>query len=804
MWSDTAACGIDPTRYFGQDYCEYCDWGEYSDAGNKQVACLACPRNTVITAGKYNTNVPLWCEEDCGTALRYLQQYTSGYDMGDFTQSFPDLPCMRDKTECSDKEQKLANHMIVSPSTKTVLDFNTDRVCKNCDAGKYIKKDTSKAQFFQISCVQCPAGMESAGVLSDIAHFIPGDVKDNTQQLFPDAQFVEADFSVFGCRACSVSQGVPIKGSCERCQQNTANPKQFTQYQHAETVQITELGVSFSLVLGTKCEYCPAGYEYYYWDRNGATVPCRSTSGVLDCCRICQPNWYSKGNGDRCQRVSLSAATDTPFGAKDQINCAVGQELVFCSMDGVCLAQSEMQRSNTVGWRTCRSCSSSDTKRSDVTGCKECKEDKLDIVDKDSNLAMSCKGCNSCQQLITTRGDQKFYEIPTLLRDSIDKWDNSIDIRGAQYQYITAKVTAVCSLLQRRTIKNNEFGSQDEYRPNLHTQEIARVPDFHTLHRVYNNCTITRCADVCLDYFHYSPGCGQQEVDPDKIWISIDAGPTALGRGKYITLSGEDKAMSWYVTHGACQLCETCNIGQYNGMCNVHIVGNNPVGHCQSCLSECPENFFMHHSEQEAGCHAPPVTQSTANNKWKISENYVCQPCPTWVRLRDSISIVTACGFRQKYMGWVWDENSGISAQQQDVSFQNWQSDLAKLGDKYRNYRSFMRDLVKYCPAGYFYDERVPGCDLVQESQTYKVPGTGGTIVSIGFGMYNPNCCQRCTTCPHFKNKDTSNWKACLGDSLSDTQNACVDRCGAMFWENKTASECRRCSTCHAGFLAVD
>jgi hypothetical protein len=41
--------------------------------------------------------------------------------------------------------------------------------------------------------------------------------------------------------------------------------------------------------------------------------------------------------------------------------------------------------------------------------------------------------------------------------------------------------------------------------------------------------------------------------------------------------------------------------------------------------------------------------------------------------------------------------------------------------------------------------------------------------------MYNPNCCQRCTTCPHFKNKDTSNWKACLGDSLSDTQNACVD-----------------------------
>jgi hypothetical protein len=67
--------------------------------------------------------------------------------------------------------------------------------------------------------------MESAGVLSDIVDFIPRDVKDNTQQLFPDAQFVEADFSVFGCRACSVSKGVPIKGSCKQCEQNIANPK---------------------------------------------------------------------------------------------------------------------------------------------------------------------------------------------------------------------------------------------------------------------------------------------------------------------------------------------------------------------------------------------------------------------------------------------------------------------------------------------------------------------------------------------------------------------------------------------------
>ena len=100
--------------------------------------------------------------------------------------------------------------------------------------------------------------------------------------------------------------------------------------------------------------------------------------------------------------------------------------------------------------------------------------------------------------------------------------------------------------------------------------------------------------------------------------------------------------------------------------------------------------------------------------------------------------------------------------------------------------------------------ESNPKLQAQQESRTYTVPGTAARTVSvIGFGMYNPNCCQPCTTCTHFKKKDTSTWKACLGDSLADTQDFCVDRCGAMYWENETASECRRCSTCDSGFLAV-
>ncbi len=102
---------------------------------------------------------------------------------------------------------------------------------------------------------------------------------------------------------------------------------------------------------------------------------------------------------------------------------------------------------------------------------------------------------------------------------SIILWEVSQEIKNTDWAYMTVKASATCSPLPRLTIKNNELSSLDEYRPNLHGQEIKHVPDFHTLHRVSANCTITCCADVCLTRFHYSPGCRQQEVNLDNIWV---------------------------------------------------------------------------------------------------------------------------------------------------------------------------------------------------------------------------------------------------------------------------------------------
>jgi hypothetical protein len=210
----------------------------------------------------------------------------------------------------------------------------------------------------------------------------------------------------------------------------------------------------------------------------------------------------------------------------------------------------------------------------------------------------------------------------------------------------------------------------------------------------------------------------------------------------------------------------------------------------------------MYHSDKEAGCHVPPEIYKHTYQLWKITENYVCQKCPTWVRDNDKIYTVTACGITEKYVGWSWDANSNLVKTDRDVIYSNEKNDLQELGQSFKNYRHFLRDIVAYCPVAYFYDERVSGCSFSQQQSTiYTIPGTAARTVSIGYSTYNPNCCKPCTTCSHFKKKDTSNWKACMGDSVVNTQDFCLDRCGAMYWENVTARECRRCSTCDSGFL---
>ena len=642
--------------------------------------------------------------------------------------------------------------------------------CRKCPAGTYIKKDSNKPKFARITCEPCPLGMISTNFDDDVASFLPKDVKDMTSDHNPNFVFPQANYNTFACRACSKIAGVPTtSNTCQLCAAN--------EYQLASVVD-TKKG--YSLVLGTKCSTCGDGYEFFNWQTRSRTGVCRSTNPIHDCCRICLPNYYSTG-GKPCVKVPDSEGTLQPYGATTYGACGFGKQLVYCNSAGVC------HESSKIGWRTCRQCTDSNTQRALVSnGCKSCASEQMDLTAQHDK----CTSCSGCEEVISIDKSIIVHDINEAFYASIEQVDSS-----PVYTYTRDVVIAECKALQRRSVKNNVLIAADYHRERGKEPEL--VPVFYTLLRsTATNCTKIPCAHVChTRYFEYSPGCGQQETNLQIIWVLYQNTVR-----QYKTLTTQQQTEQLNVHHGPCKLCKTCSKGAYNGLCNAYVSGSDPQGSCQACKTSCPQGFFLHHPVKDAGCHAPPPTQLSANNMWKISADYLCSPCPTWVQQDDSIRVVSACGVRQSYTGWAWDENSRLIAKQLDVSFSNWQRDLAELGETYRNYRSFMHDLVPYCPAGYYYDEEIVGCEL-REPQSFRVPGTATQTVGIGFDVYNPQCCQTCTTCSYVQKKDTSNWKACTGDSLTDTQNACVERCGAMYWENQTARECRRCSTCEDGFL---
>ncbi len=126
--------------------------------------------------------------------------------------------------------------------------------------------------------------MPSARIGEDIKLFIPQDVKDMTTRHSPNVVFPAANYGLYGCRACSVLDGVVINNVakvCTQCKRDTE--QQFQEYQHAEMVAVGT-PTATSLIVGTECKFCPAGYEYYNREKKSEKVPCRSMTGVLDCC----------------------------------------------------------------------------------------------------------------------------------------------------------------------------------------------------------------------------------------------------------------------------------------------------------------------------------------------------------------------------------------------------------------------------------------------------------------------------------------------------------------------------------------
>jgi len=781
------------------DCCQKCGWGKYRDRttvhkSTSDLYCVPCADTTILTDYKWDPRTQHPCLS-CGKAFEMADKYTKFGGWGDpeyksYTNPFDAhgaLSCIKDRTKkCEESARKLADLMVVSVNSGI-------RTCGFCHPAKY---------FFNGKCVECPLGMQSATPLDNSNLFIPEDVKlanpadgsaTGKENRVP-AEFPVANFAEFGCRACSVSQGV-------RNQDTQCTPCQTNEYQLETRVDIQgrinthkspgSFG-NLQLYLGTSCGKCPAGYEFYNQKLKSLVALCRSIEPLKDCCRICNLNEWS-ANGGTCTKVALPKTTEKPYGATRIIDkCQEGEEILHCRTDG----SGECKLEANQGWRTCRKCDN--TKNKDCQECNGDKSQNLDIFN-----GTQCIGCSTCQILEKSTTTEIVYKVePPEMEHIVQRFGENIKQHEGEWWRTVVKST--CAPLPRRTIQKGIItpSSVDYFRPlGQHTQMLP-VRDFETLAREEKSCTIKRCDAVCRGFFLHSPGCGQQETRVQYIFVENKNGQ--VGKSE---VSSEDMLN---ITHGPCTPCTACSKGNFNERCNVYANTHLPAGGCFPCITECALDQFMYHSHGEGACHNPAINYEafpSGSNKWKIKEDYVCKKCPTWVyetkagnTIPATMKTVTACGERQQYMTYGWDEASRLQAVLRNVEYSKHQNDI-ELGNTYKKFRHFHRDLVPYCPEAHYYNTKNPNCNTDQDSETYIVPATDSRTVTIGYRVYNPECCDPCTTCALLQKKDTANWRACKGDSTEDTQNHCVDRCGAMSYQNETAKTCNACATCQAGLL---
>jgi hypothetical protein len=268
-----------------------------------------------------------------------------------------------------------------------------------------------------------------------------------------------------------------------------------------------------------------------------------------------------------------------------------------------------------------------------------------------------------------------------------------------------------------------------------------------------------------------------------------------------LTASDVADATQWQViTEGKCEFCTACSAGYHNDGCNQNY-GKNPEGSCRACKSSCPAGTFMKHAEKDAGCHDPPWSQNTTESgKFHILEDYTCEQCPTWVRRGHNISIVAACGLQTEYEHFTANVVNG-KVQKQLKTVLPQHDDAQQVGGvTRRNFRTFINNLMPYCPPGFYFNTKSPECTFVNYAQDFELPNS--ELVDIGYEAYTPQCCEACTDCFAPKNKrDTNIWKQCDGRSLDDTQNKCVEKCVLGYYQD--GEQCKRCRTCYDGILSV-
>jgi hypothetical protein len=234
--------------------------------------CEFCPPTTIVTDDKYGTI----CELDCSVAFsEMLRMDHKKVDL--YIMSFPNVPCVKNRDTnskwnsagCNSDDDSWAQNSVVrwkGPDFPEGAEFNNKhRVCDLCPKGYY--RDVADRK----SCLKCPGGfVGTRPLLDDTSLFIPVDVKTATEISLVSQTSPLGNYFVFGCRACSVSEGIPA-GNCVQCKD--------AEYQLAEQVNFEHpTGGSLKYQVGVKCTTCRLGYEFFNRGASNRKTPCRGKS----------------------------------------------------------------------------------------------------------------------------------------------------------------------------------------------------------------------------------------------------------------------------------------------------------------------------------------------------------------------------------------------------------------------------------------------------------------------------------------------------------------------------------------------
>lgn len=593
------------------------------------------------------------------------------------------------------------------------------------------------------------------------------------------------------CKACLVREGVPKSMACAKCG--------VDEWQQIAEVSIMPYksapagwdGNRRNVLVGMECKKCPAGYQRVQTiDLQGewSFGQCRGHT-FSDCCSQCPVNKF-KDSGDSCEFVSknnvaIAGLNFVESAASGQRVCNPGERLAVCFHGSHCVYQI------TPSWKTCLPCSLDQTTRSSHTsGCPACRDEKKDLVDPTDSR--KCTSCSMCTELTT---------------DSIEE---ALQIHAGFYliqnAYTVLKVLASCTPLQRRKLQKLDgqlrIDGTDHWRPEGQTRGVV-LPAWQFLDRTQGTCVKKSCVDACPGRFQYSNGCGV-DTAVALVWVrSPDGNLFQFGQ---LRAGDVSDASQWNVlTEGNCQFCTACNAGFYNNGCNKNYE-NAPAGACKPCMTQCPSKYFMLHPERDAGCHDPPLNHLApdGSGKFQILDDYTCVACPTWVRLGEEISVVSACGLYK-----AGDTYEHYSSQMEGATIKKTLKPVQEephassqiAGVERRNFRTFINNLQNYCPPRFFFNTRAPGCDFIDRGEEFELHSK--VRVFMGYEAYAPQCCNQCTECAQFSattKKDLSSWKECTGKTITDVQNKCVDKCVLGYWQDGDA--CRRCTTCYDGILA--